>query len=66
MLFNPSMEIQTTDNYVDWSSLTSVELICTHNFSSRSTPIGTESDIDVATLGFSTPSILIYQLKLKN
>ena len=26
MLFNPSLEIQTTDNYIDWSSLTAVEL----------------------------------------
>jgi len=26
MLFNPSLEIQTTDNYVDWTSLSVVEL----------------------------------------
>ncbi len=25
-LFNPSLEIQTTDNYIDWTSLTSVYL----------------------------------------
>ena len=37
MLFNPSLEIQTTDNYIDWSSLTSVELTGT-SFSSRSIP----------------------------
>ena len=64
MLFNPSMEIQTTDNYVDWSSLTSVELTST-NFSSRSIPIGTESDIDVATLGFSTPIYINLPAKVK-
>ena len=26
MLFNPSLEIQTTDNYVDWTSLSVVNL----------------------------------------
>ena len=48
MLFNPSLEIQTTDNYVDWTSLSVVNLE-NINFSSRSIPVGTESDIDVAT-----------------
>ena len=52
MLFNPSLEIQTTDNYVDWTSLSVVELD-NINFSSRTIPLGTESDIDVATLSFS-------------
>ena len=54
MLFNPSLEIQTTDNYVDWSSLTVVELTSL-NFSSRSIPQGTETEIDIASLGFTTP-----------
>ena len=26
MLFNPSLEIQTTDNYIDWTSLSVVNL----------------------------------------
>ena len=38
MLFNPSLEIQTTDNYVDWTSLTSVELT-NINFTNRSIPV---------------------------
>ena len=54
MLFNPSLEIQTTDNYVDWTSLSVVNLTSTQ-FSSRTIPMGTETEIDVATLGFSTP-----------
>ena len=64
MLFNPSLEIQTTDNYVDWSSLTSVELT-SMNFSSRSIPIGTESDIDVAQLSFTTPIYINMPAKVK-
>lgn len=54
MLFNPSIEIQTTDNYVDWTSLTTIELTDTV-FSSRTIPVGGESEIDVATLTFDTP-----------
>ena len=54
MLFNPSLEIQTTDNYVDWTSLSVVDLEGI-TFSTRSIPMGTESEIDVAQLQFSTP-----------
>ena len=64
MLFNPSLEIQTTDNYVDWSSLTSVELTGT-SFSSRSIPIGTESEIDIAQLNFTTPIYINMPAKVK-
>jgi hypothetical protein len=64
MLFNPSLEIQTTDNYVDWTSLSVVNLE-NINFSSRSIPVGTETDIDVATLGFSTPIYISPPAKVK-
>jgi 2C-methyl-D-erythritol 2,4-cyclodiphosphate synthase len=53
-LFNPSMEIQSTDNYLDWTSLSVVELNST-NWSSRSIPVGTDDPIDVATLEFTIP-----------
>jgi len=53
-LFNPSLEIQSTDNYVDWTSLSLVQLENV-NFSSRSIPVGTEDQIDIATLEFSMP-----------
>ncbi len=64
MLFNPSLEIQTTDNYVDWSSLTTVELT-SMNFSNRSIPIGTESEIDVAQMSFTTPIYINLPAKVK-
>ena len=64
MLFNPSLEIQTTDNYVDWTSLSVVNLD-NINFSSRSIPTGTESEIDVATLGFKTPIYISPPTKVK-
>ena len=64
MLFNPSLEIQTTDNYVDWSSLTVVELTGM-NFSSRTIPQGTESEIDIAQMNFSTPIYINLPAKVK-
>ena len=54
MLFNPSLEIQTTDNYLDWTSLSVVNLGDVQ-FSSRSIPVGAESNIDIATLSFDIP-----------
>lgn len=54
VLFNPSFEIQTTDNYLDWTSLTSIYL-GEITFTNRSIPVGTDSDIDVATISLETP-----------
>lgn len=54
VLFNPSLEIQSTDNYVDWTSLTYVTLTDT-NFTSRTIPMGAEDAIDIATLTFDIP-----------
>lgn len=53
-LFNPSLEIQSTDNYVDWTSLSAVTLNDTQ-WSSRTIPVGTEDPIDVATMTFELP-----------
>jgi hypothetical protein len=64
MLFNPSLEIQTTDNYVDWTSLSVVNLD-NIGFSSRSIPVGTETEIDVAQLGFKTPIYISPPTKVK-
>ena len=63
VLFNPSFEIQTTDNYVDWTSLTVIYLNDI-TFSNRQIPVGTESDIDVATLTFETPIWITTPAKL--
>jgi len=64
MLFNPSLEIQTTDNYVDWTSLTVLDLQGI-TFSSRGIPTGTESEIDIATLQFTTPIFISPPTKVK-
>lgn len=64
MLFNPSLEIQTTDNYVDWTSLSVVNLD-NINWSSRTIPAGTESEIDVSTLTFQSPIYISPPAKVK-
>lgn len=64
MLFNPSLEIQTTDNYVDWASLTVVDLESIA-FTNRTIPAGTENQIDISTLTFSTPIWISPPAKVK-
>lgn len=54
VFFTPSFEIQTTDNYVDWTSLSTVTLE-TQTWTSRSVPQGPNEDIDVVTLNFTAP-----------
>ena len=63
-LFNPDFEIQKSDNYIDWTSLSYVELQ-NINFSSRTIPVGAESEIDVATMQFSMPIWLSPPVKVK-
>lgn len=64
VLFNPSLELQTTDNYLDWTSL-SVMYLTSTNFSSRTIPAGTESDIDICTLQFEMPIYITPPAKVK-
>lgn len=63
-LFNPSLEIQSTDNYIDWTSLSVVELERV-NWTSRSIPQGTENPIDIMTLTFNIPIWISSPAKVK-
>ena len=54
VLFNPSLEIQSTDNFIDWTSL-SVVYQESLNYSSRTIPIGTANPIDIMTWKFYMP-----------
>jgi len=64
VLFNPSLEIQTTDNFVDWTSLSVVELDDV-TFSSRTIPVGTQTAIDIGTITLKTPIWLTPPAKVK-
>lgn len=63
-LFNPSLEVQSTDNYLDWTSLSVVELESTQ-WSSRTIPVGTDNPIDICTLKFSLPIWISSPAKVK-
>ena len=64
VLFNPAFEIQTNDNYIDWTSLSVVYLTGT-NFTSRSIPAGADSDIDICSLDFEIPVWISPPAKVK-
>ena len=53
-LFNPALEIQSTDSFIDWTSLSVVELDQT-TWTSRTIPSGTENPIDIMTMRFTLP-----------
>ena len=63
-LFNPSLEIQNTDNYIDWTSL-SVCYLDNVSWSSRTVPINTDNPIDICTLTFSLPIWISSPAKVK-
>ena len=64
VFFNPSFEIQTTDNYVDWTSL-SVVTLDSIDWSSRQVPQGATEDIDIMTITFHTPIWITPPAKVK-
>ena len=63
-LFNPSLEIQSTDNYLDWTSLSVVDLDDVI-WSGRTIPAGTENPIDIMTIKFSIPIWISSPAKVK-
>jgi hypothetical protein len=63
-LFNPSLEIQSTDNFIDWTSL-SVVYQDGLSFSSKTIPVGTGNPIDIMSWKFYMPIWLSTSAKLK-
>ncbi len=64
VLFNPSLELQTTDNFIDWTSISVLNLENVQ-YTNRSVPVGLESEIDIATLTFSIPIYISPPVKVK-
>jgi len=64
VLFRPSLELQTTDNYVDWTSLTVLHLTDIR-WSSRTIPVGIDNEIDICTMSFETPIFITPPAKVK-
>ena len=65
VLFNPSLELQTTDNYIDWTSLTVLNLKDI-NWSSRQVPVGNDTPIEVGTMTLDTPIWISPPVKVKH
>lgn len=65
VLFNPSLELQTTDNYIDWTSLTVLNLNDI-NWDSRTVPVGNDTPIDIATITLDTPIWINPPVKVKH
>jgi hypothetical protein len=65
VIFTPSLEIQTTDNYLDWTSLSVLERGTTDIWSSRSVPQGLEQDIDILSMSFTSPIWITPPAKVK-
>jgi hypothetical protein len=63
-IFNPALEIQSTDNFIDWTSL-SVVFQDGLTFTSRTIPQGTGNPIDVMTWKFYMPIWISTSVKLK-
>ena len=63
-LFNPALEVQSTDNFIDWTSLTVVELESV-TWTSRTIPMGTENPIDIMTMRFGVPIWISSPAKVK-
>jgi len=64
VLFNPAMEIQTTNNYIDWTSISYLEQTGI-TWSSRQVPQGTDTTIDIASITFLCPAWISTPVKVK-
>jgi hypothetical protein len=65
VLFNPSLELQTNSNFIDWTSL-SVLNLTQLTWSSRQVPVGVDSPIDIATMTLTTPIWISPPAKVKH
>ena len=63
-LFNPALEIQSTDSFLDWTSLSVVELEQVQ-WSSRTIPVGDDDPIDIMTMRFTLPIWISSPAKVK-
>lgn len=64
VLFNPSIQLQSNSNPLDWTSVFEVELTDI-NWSSRSVPAGVDEQLDISTMTFSSPIWISPPAKVK-
>ena len=64
VLFNPSIQLQSNSNPLDWTSVFEVEL-ADINWSSRAVPAGVDEQLDISTLSFTSPIWISPPAKVK-
>ncbi|MFA5490436.1 MAG: tail sheath stabilizer and completion protein, partial [Candidimonas sp.] len=64
-LYNPSLDLQTSTNPIDWTMLTKVELQDSITLSDRQIPVGTDDNLDIARLVFAVDIWLSPPAKVK-
>ena len=64
VLFNPSIQLQSNSNALDWTSVFEIEL-ADITWSSRGVPAGVDESLDIATLTFSVPIWISPPAKVK-
>ena len=64
VIFNPSIQLQSNDNPLDWTSVFELELTDI-NWSSRSIPAGVDENLDIATMTFVVPIWISPPAKVK-
>lgn len=64
VLFNPSIQLQSNSNPLDWTSVFEVEL-SDISWSSRSVPAGVDESLDISTLTFNSPIWISPPAKVK-
>lgn len=64
ILFNPTIQLQSNNNPLDWTNIFELELTDVQ-WSSRSIPQGVDESIDVATMSFAIPIWLSPPAKVK-
>jgi hypothetical protein len=64
-IFNPALDLQTTDNYIDWTSLSVLSLTDQGSWSSRTVPQGLDDNIEISNMIFETPVWITPPAKVK-
>ena len=64
-IFNPALDLQTTDNYIDWTSLNVLTLTDQGTWSSRTVPQGLDDNIEISNMIFESPVWITPPAKVK-
>lgn len=64
-IFNPALDLQTTDNYIDWTSLSMLTLTDQGQWSTRTVPQGLDENLEIASMVFEAPVWITPPAKVK-